>query len=292
MVQDVHDADETWDEGAETSDTEHRQFGAGETLRHERERQGLELSQVAAETRIPERHLVAIENGDFAALPARTYAVGFSRTYAKMLGIDEKDITAKVREDLSVSSTSFNEHPAKFEPGDPARVPSRSLAWVGIIAAVLLLGGIFAFYRSYFAPGMGPAPLTEETPVAAATSDPTAAQAAAANTPDPEGEVVFTALEDGVWAKFYDASGERLYEAQMSKGETYALPRDAEGPQIWTGRPDAFAITIAGESVPKLAEDDFVMRDQPISATALLAREDTGAAAANTAAGENAGPAL
>ena len=64
--------------------------GVGQILREAREQAKLDLSQVSAQTRIPERHLLAIENGDFGALPARTYAVGFSRTYAKTLGLDEE----------------------------------------------------------------------------------------------------------------------------------------------------------------------------------------------------------
>ena len=75
-----------------------------------------------------------------------------------------------------------------------------------------------------------------------------------------------------VWVRFYDANGRRLMEKQMAVGERFEIPSDAEGPQIWTGRPDAFAITIDGRSVPKLAEEESVIRDVAISAEALLAR--------------------
>ena len=46
------------------------------------------------------------------------------------------------------------------------------------------------------------------------------------------------------WVKFYDASGAELYQAQMAEGESFTIPRDAEGPQVWTGRPYALAITV------------------------------------------------
>ena len=78
---------------------------------------------------------------------------------------------------------------------------------------------------------------------------------------------------DGTWVKFYDASGERLYEAQMAKGDSYTIPADAEGAQIWTGRPYALAITVGGKSVPKLSEEDEVIRDVPVTAEALLSRD-------------------
>ena len=66
--------------------------GIGAQLRAAREARGLTLEQVAAETRIPQRHLQTIEAGDFAALPARTYAIGFSRTYARLVGLDEDEV--------------------------------------------------------------------------------------------------------------------------------------------------------------------------------------------------------
>ena len=62
------------------------------------------------------------------------------------------------------------------------------------------------------------------------------------------------------------------------------MPSDAEGPQVWTGRPYALAITVGGRSVPKLSEEDEVIKDAPITAEALLARGQDGAAPAQPAA--------
>ena len=89
-----------------------------------------------------------------------------------------------------------------------------------------------------------------------------------------DGQVIFTALEDGVWVRFYEDGGERLFEAQMASGDRFELPNDAVEPRINTGRPDAFAITIGGQEVPKLSDEPITMGDTPISAAALLARAD------------------
>lgn len=246
--------------------------GAGQRLKTAREAAGLELAQVAAETRIPHRHLAAIEDGDFHRLPSRTYAIGFTRTYARLLDLDEKEMLDQVRAELAKGDPDREAKAAKFEPGDPARVPSRGLAWLSAAAVVLLLVGGFSFYRSYFAPGMGPAPLAEDRPQVAASANRGAPQAQR-TAPAPSGPVVFTSEMDDTWVKFYDAGGERLYEAQMAKGQTFTVPADAEGPQIWTGRPYALAITIGGRSVPKLSEEDEIVRDVPVTAEALLARQ-------------------
>ncbi len=247
----------------------------GAQLRRARKERGLSLEQVTAETRIPERHLEVIESGDFSALPARTYAIGFSRTYARMMGLDEAEIADQVRAELSTAEAGREMVPLGMEPGDAAKLPSSGLAWAGAFAAVLLIAGMATFYSSYYGSGAGPAPLVGDEPVLADGGENAGAGATGANAPgaaSSDGQVVFTALEEGVWVKFYDANDNQLLQKQMASGERFEIPSDAQGPQIWTGRPDAFAITIDGKPVPKLAEDDFIMRDVAISADALLAR--------------------
>ena len=73
----------------------------------------------------------------------------------------------------------------------------------------------------------------------------------------------------------------------MAQGETYTVPADVQGPMVWTGRPDALAITVGGRPVPKLAEQQRVMKDVPVTAAALLARGQPGV----VPTGENPAPA-
>ncbi|MET0137909.1 MAG: helix-turn-helix transcriptional regulator, partial [Sphingobium sp.] len=56
---------------------------ASAQMRAAREAAGLQLTEVAARTRVPLRHLEALERGDFAALPGITYCAGFTRAYAR-----------------------------------------------------------------------------------------------------------------------------------------------------------------------------------------------------------------
>jgi cytoskeleton protein RodZ len=256
----------------ETSHSELPLHGVGDRLRLAREQAGMTVAQVAAETRIPQRQLELIEAGDFAALPSRTYVVGFSRSYAKAVGLDQKEITEAVRAELAESAPVERHRGATFEPGDPARVPSRGLALFSALAAILLIVGAVVFYRTFFSPAAVPGPLVAEEDAAAtgagqASPAPGAAPAAAAT-----GPVVFTALDDAVWVKFYDASGQQLMQKEMARGESYTVPADAEGPQVWTGKPYALAITVGGRPVPKLSEEDEVVRDVPVTPEALLMR--------------------
>lgn len=251
--------------------------GVGQRLRRAREERGLRLEDVAKVTRIPIRHLEVIESGAFSALPARTYAVGFTRTYARMLGLDDKALTDALREELAQQGDARSDRRITFEPGDPAKVPASGLAWAVGIGGVLLMAGVLAWFYSTTQTGTGPAPLVADVPAEPAGVSAPGGDAKAATEPasTANGQVVFTALEDGVWVRFYDATGARLLEKQMAQGERFEIPPDAQGPQIWTGRPDAFAITVDGKPVPKLAEDDVVVRDVAISADALLARPAT-----------------
>lgn len=243
--------------------------GPGETLRRAREALRLELANIAAETRIPLRHLEAIEADDFESLPSRAYAIGFSRTFAKAVGLDPAEITDAVRAELADGSMRRATPASSMEPGDPARLPSAGLAWAAAAAVLVLAIGAFAFYRSYFGAGTEPGSLLTPEPVATA---PVAAAPTAAPAPAASGPVVLTALEDGVWVRLYEEGGERLLERTLAKGETVTVPAEASDPRINTGRPDALALTVGGQTLAKLSDRPVTISGVPVSAAALLAR--------------------
>lgn len=64
----------------------------GDRLRAARESQGISLAQAAAETRILQRYLVALEEGDYKYLPGDVYARGFIRNYALYLKIPVEEL--------------------------------------------------------------------------------------------------------------------------------------------------------------------------------------------------------
>ena len=243
--------------------------GIGAQLKAAREARGLTLEQVAAETRIPQRHLMTIEAGNFAALPARTYAIGFTRTYGKAVGLDDGEVANRVRAELDAQETGPRARAPGFEPGDPARVPSRALGWIMALAVVLVLAGLFVVFRPYFSPAAElPSLVEQQEAEQAAAAGP--AQRPAATAANASGPVVFTALEEA-WVRFYTPEG-TLSEMLMARGDTYTVPADARQPMLRTGRPDALQITVGGRPVPKLADQEQVVSDVPVSAQALLAR--------------------
>src|SRR4051794_41707287 len=72
----------------------------GERLRVAREEKGMSLDDVARQTRIPIRHLEHIERGEWDALPAITYSVGFARSYGNAVGLNGPEIGAELRQQL------------------------------------------------------------------------------------------------------------------------------------------------------------------------------------------------
>jgi cytoskeletal protein RodZ len=243
----------------------------GAQLRTTREARGLSLEQVAAETRIPQRHLVAIEANDFAKLPGRTYAVGFTRTYAKMLGLDPDEAASLVRAELDAQSDDGYRQ-TSFEPGDPARVPSRALGWFAALAVILLIAGVFFFFRTMFAPAGDLPSLLDQQRKAQVAAVRTGATPAPAAPTAPGGPITLTAQVQGIWIKVYDGEGKTLFEKLMNQGESFTVPADAQNPMLWTGRPDALAITVGGKAIPRLADHQTVMKDVPLAPESLTAR--------------------
>jgi cytoskeletal protein RodZ len=170
------------------------QTGAGPRLKAARESAGLSLDQVAAQTKIPARMLTLIEAGDFAALPARTYATGFTRTYARALGLDDAALVAQVRSELGMQEAVETRSAPTFEPGDPSRVPSARFAWLAaLLALVVIAAGLF-LWRTYYSPAVSlPSILPEET--AAPAPAPTIQPPAIAPTLEPTMEASGEATE-------------------------------------------------------------------------------------------------
>jgi cytoskeleton protein RodZ len=266
----------------------------GDRLRAARVKAGLDLSDVATRTRIPQRHLAAIESGDYASLPAITYCIGFVKAYARTVGEDEVELARNLRGELGLEGREGGMDHADYDAADPARIPSKTLAWsaLGIGALLLALffavrGGVFERFGS-----SGAAPT-----VAAGDADPgvTDGNATAAKPAPPKtGQVVLTATED-VWFRVYDKTDKVLFEGVKKKGEGYEVPADANGPMIRTGRADQIKVTVAGAEVPSLGPAERTVKDVGISAAALAARQAAEAApkpgaASATAAGSTGAP--
>ena len=262
----------------------------GERLRTAREAKGISLQDVATQTRIPIRHLEHIELGEWDALPAATYSVGFARSYASAIGLDAAEVGQELRQELGIARNhSASPAAAYYEPADPARVPPRSIAWVAVVLIVLIVGG-YLLWRSQAVGDGAPEPQLVEAP--APTPQPKAAAPAQPAAPA-GGPVVLTAIED-VWLRIYEANGgPALYQGTLKAGERYEVPAGATAPQIRTGRPQALRVTVGGAEIPPLGAPERTISNVSLKAADLGARAQGQAApgAAPPAGGPTAAPA-
>jgi cytoskeleton protein RodZ len=239
---------------------------AGERLREAREQQGLSLAEIASRTRVPLRQLEAIENSDYGQLPSVTYAVGFAKAYARAVGLDEVVIAREVRgtNEQTVRRTEYE----AYEISDPARVPSRGIAMVGVFVAVLLVVAAGVWFGTNWFRGDESAP----PPLAVADQVPDAQPTAAPTPPAPtSGQVTLTATDE-VWLRVYDATGKTLFQNTLKTGDHYDVPANANGPMINVGRPDKLQVTVNGIQVTPLGTGKVAIKDVGISAAALGAR--------------------
>lgn len=245
----------------------------GDQLRDAREAQGLSISDIAAQTRVAERHLISIEENRFSELAAPTYAVGFSRAYARAVGLDERDVAARVRRHIDAQAhTRKPPTMPSFEPGDPARVPPSRIAWLAGLVAIVAAGVLLVYWNGFLSPeGQLPDLVPEggQTTAAAQALPPPAA-------PPPEpmqaGPVVLTALAPKVWVKVTDAAGSQLLQRELAQGETWTVPGDAQGPQLRTGRPDVLQISLGGRAIPPLSDKPELVSGVLLTPAALAPR--------------------
>lgn len=129
-----------------TNDPEH--LSLGDYLREMRMKKGLDLEAVAEGTRISPKNLRAIEEGNFAALPAEVFTRGFYTLYAKCLALDPGEILEMYKKERKNLPKDSHATPPPNRLAENlknlADPPSSSpLTYIGFILLLLLLFGAF-----------------------------------------------------------------------------------------------------------------------------------------------------
>src|SRR5438034_1266128 len=125
----------------------------GEILRTQREKRGITLDQAAADTRIREKFLKALEDGDYMSLPGAVYTTGFLRNYAEYLDLNQDELVVLFHQERGLTAP---EPARRFEPIKP--IIKRPLIFtpavlvpVAVLAAVLLFVGYLYYQFTSFA---------------------------------------------------------------------------------------------------------------------------------------------
>jgi len=111
----------------------------GDVLRTARVARGEDTATVAAKLKMRRDQLEAIESGDYAKLPGRTYVLGFVRSYATYLGLDAVAFVKRIKDestadaDVQAAALVFPEAPEEHR-----MLPNGSiLIWAMLIAMVI-----------------------------------------------------------------------------------------------------------------------------------------------------------
>ncbi len=111
----------------------------GELLRAQRERKGITLEAAAVDTRIRDKFITALEEGDYQSLPGAVYTKGFLRNYAEYLDLDPDELVVLYHQERGAS-----EPPRSFEPIRPI-MRRNVILTPAVLVPIAVLAGVALF---------------------------------------------------------------------------------------------------------------------------------------------------
>ena len=122
----------------------------GEQLRAQRERKSITLEQAAADTRIREKFLKALEEGDYPSLPGAVYTRGFLRNYSDYLDLETDELVILYQQERGGAAPEPAPKRSNFKAYRP--VVHQSLIFRPVIfvpVVIIAFVGLFLFYLYY-----------------------------------------------------------------------------------------------------------------------------------------------
>lgn len=181
-------------------------------LQTQREKQGMSVDALADALKIRMSLVHAIESGDFSHMPGHSsYAIGFLKTYARVLGLDGEEVAACYRQCEGTGQTVEFHFPEEIN--DASR-PSPLLIAVGLVIALL---SYVAWHYVYYGD------VASDGGYVALPSEDTVAAFPVVGMHEEEARLVVLA-QDHTWIKVTDNEQTLLYEATLQSGDTFFLP--------------------------------------------------------------------
>ncbi|SDP21180.1 RodZ domain-containing protein [Pseudomonas jinjuensis] len=111
----------------------------GEMLRQARESKGWSSAQVAGQLNLTETSLRHLEEGAFDRLPGHTFARGYVRAYAKLLGMDQAQLVQAFDQYTGTDATGSTVH-SLGRVSEPVRLSRNLLRIFSLLLLALLIG--------------------------------------------------------------------------------------------------------------------------------------------------------
>lgn len=129
----------------------------GKTLAAAREAMGWSVEQIADQLKMAVRQVVALEAGDYAALPGPAVVRGFVRAYAKVVRLDPAPLVAQIALDApeaGIAGSIRRDRPASFsEVRFPSHGKRSKLPLVPILLVVLVAAAGIGAWQLGVVPG-------------------------------------------------------------------------------------------------------------------------------------------
>ncbi len=119
----------------------------GETLRKARESKNWVLADVAAQLHLTAQALQQLESGAFEKLPGHTFARGYVRAYAKLLGMDQNRLVSEFDQFTGSDASGSRVHSlGRIE--EPVRLSQSILKVVSLCLLLALGAGAFFWWQA------------------------------------------------------------------------------------------------------------------------------------------------
>jgi hypothetical protein len=218
----------------------------GTTLRTAREFRGLQVEQVSAATKIPVRHLRAIEDNEFDKVPGGIFVRGFIRAYAREVGLDSTELIEQFlpARAAALSEATGSEPPVEGAAASvgPVHIDPEGPRWRPDLGYALIVPAL-VFGLVSFNP-IGASDSTPTVPSAPPAAPPAVADAAPVTASTDAGPDTLNAVA---------MSGGAVRFEMLARGECWVKA-------VVDGRPVVARLLQPGERVTVDASHDIVLR--------------------------------
>ena len=231
-------------------------MSVGETLTRARERSGLSVEDLSAQTRIRAGLIRQIEADDFTGCGGAVYARGHLRSLAKVIGLDPEQLVADFdRSHADEPAPALVPVPA-VDPHEAARADGKQPNWAAAMAVALVvicvLAGISLIGNRHSSNSNTP---EADRPAAPA---PTSASPSAPAASPPPGSVarvrtdqaiaLVRVTNDRTWRSVSTLSGRLLFQGLLAQGQQ-RLFKDSKGLRLTIGNAPAVDLVANGRDL-------------------------------------------
>ena len=257
-------------------DNAYTRLSAGERLREARTKMGLTLDSAAARTRIRREYLEALETMDPRGLPAQAYAIGYLRTYARFLNLDEAALVDQFKAEADTQTGRAT--PTAPQQQREIKLPK---GLIGVVF-ILMLVGLVAWWYSNAVSGETvfddiPPPPDQEfsefegdevfaRDLPRVASNDIWAGLPSLNPSEDEIPDITLRASAPVFLEVRDAAGRILFSRELGVNETYR-PISEPGLTITAEDGGLIMVEIAGEDPQPLGGPGEAITDRPLIAT-------------------------